>query len=349
MKTNPQTGRIALWIPDTDDTLDVSNRNFFRVQAEATALVDTSPCFFVKCGVDLVDEDEPICKLVAFVDFSRKRWSLQLSMSHMIADGYTFYSIYGMLDKDARAFAMEVERISFNPAMLITAGPMHGKMMSLAISAIVHKLRFRAETCMASCQGRPPVLQVRYVLESWLQERKAEFLAEPDAPFISANDILTSWFFSVTKPACGAAILNMRDRFFGLEAKHAGCYGALMIYYPQEYQNAANIRRSVWRKSPACMVDGCRQRPGAGWQCGMVSAWHSFSRTPNFDGCEQLVHLPTGASVQSHHSRPSLQVPTAVIFRPKEDRLAMLTITAEELPEGPLGDVVPFSTDGCEL
>ena len=63
-----------------------------------------------------------------------------------------------------------------------------------------------------------------------------------------------------TKPACGAIVYNMRDRTEGLAARHAGSYTTLLMFYPEEYKSAANIRRAISSKSPACTLEGLRQR-----------------------------------------------------------------------------------------
>mmetsp|Transcript_41603 Transcript_41603/g.115794 ORF Transcript_41603/g.115794 Transcript_41603/m.115794 type:complete len:437 (-) Transcript_41603:103-1413(-) len=331
LKTNPDTGKLALWIPDSIDYQDFLE--VVPVVDEAAVTGNCSPQFFVKPGPELVDSDEPVCRILALTEPTHRRWGLQISMSHMLTDGHTFYTIYGMLDKDAEVWSMEVERVKkFNPMTCLKGTPMHGKWMFF----IIHMIRRKME-CLP--KDPAPIYRVRRVREEWVEEQKRAHVAGLDAPFLSANDMLTSWFFRNTQPAAGAMVFNMRDRMCGLEAKHAGCYGTLMIYYPNEYQEPANIRRSVSRKSPACTLDGSRQKPGQGGKCGMVTSWHMFYHDVNLDGCRQLTHFPIGALPMDPRVAPPL--PMAAIFRPAAGELAMVTMTAEELPEvGPLGDAV---------
>merc|ERR1719291_187987 len=131
---------------------------------------------------------------------------------------------------------------------------------------------------------------------------------------------------------------NMRNRTEGLRDVHAGCYNTMMIYYPEEYKEPANIRRSVTRRSPACMLDASHQQPGHGGKCGTVTSWHMFYHDVKFDGCRPLTHFPCIALPMDPRVAPEL--PFAAIFRPAPGKLAMVTITAEPLPEGPLGDAV---------
>merc|ERR1719464_1385497 len=116
----------------------------------------------------------------------------------------------------------------------------------------------------------------RYVRPEWLEQQKRAHLPSSGAAFLSANDILTSWFLRTTRPAAGTMVVNMRNRTPGVEDKHCGTYGTLMIYYPAEYSEAANIRRSVTNMSPACTPDGGQQRPGQGGNVGTTTSWHMF-------------------------------------------------------------------------
>ena len=55
-------------------------------------------------------------------------------------------------------------------------------------------------------------------------------------------------------------------------------------------------------------------------------------------GCRQLLHFPSGAAMSG---TASIHPPVAGIFRPAQKKLAMLTVTEEELPPGPFGDDLP--------
>ena len=339
LKTNPSSGKVALWIP-TEGAKDYRNCLEIKHIVKETDSDDIDfhefqlPEFWVKPGFAIVDAEEHIFKIVALVETSKQRWHLLMSMSHVVADAHTFYMIHNIVDKAAAICPMEVKRTHFSPIFCLPGVPFHWKWF----------FWFFNQTRIALLCQKKQVLNIRmrYVNMDWVEEQKKNFAAEPDAPFISANDLLTSWFFRETKPACGVMMLNMRGRMKGLEDEHAGVYSTMLIFYPNEYKSPANIRRAIQRKSPACTLEGRQQWPGRGGKCGLVTSFHTFNRDLQFDGCTQQLHVPSGAS----GDKEALQGPSAIIFRPSSDQLAMVTITEEELSSGPLGaDVLRIAKD----
>ena len=288
LKTNPNDGRLALWFPEQPQHATV----FQSVQVEPDASVQhASVKFHVKSGSELADGAQPICQITALTQPARQRWILQMSMSHAVADGHTFYAIYGMLDTCAKLWPMKVKRIAFNPVTSLKA-PLHWKWLFFTLC----RLSWLMSPWTRS--ARPPVITVRYVNERWLEDQKSTFVPEVDSPHISTNDLLTSWFLSVTEPACGFIPMNMRARAPGLADEHAGLYTTMLIFYPEEYKSSANIRRAVTRLSPACTPDASRRSPGPGSCCGAVSAWRMFYCDVNLPGCKRLSHFPDTSTWQ---------------------------------------------------
>ena len=278
LRTHPQTKKLALWVgPEAKlqsclEVVPMPNRE--------DVVCNCSPDFFVKPNVDLVDRDEPVCRILVLTEPTNQRWGLQMSMSHVFADGHTFYAIYGMLGSGADVWSMDAARLSFSPMTSLEA-PFHGKWLFLALQHLRFRMRWQT--------GIRPIVRCRFVHDEWIQQQKATFAAEPDAAFLSSNDL-----FSATQPACGIMLLNMRSRMPGLENQHAGCYAALVILFPEEYKSPANIRRVVVRKSPACTPKGAAQWPGWSGGCGMVSSWHTLYQDAAFKDCKQLTHFPCG-------------------------------------------------------
>lgn len=331
--SNPSTGKIALFVCE-----EIDYQGFLDVKAVANQLHDVlgrqTASAWVKSGPDSANRHEPICKIMALT--ATGHWGLLISMSHAVADGHTFYTIHNMLDKDAEVWAMERKRVRFNPLRCLTDAPLHGKWLFWILQQHIVNPMKNCISKRAVGNRSALVFRVRYVRDEWLQEEKRAFTACPGAPFVSSQDLLASWFFQATKPACGAIVYNMRDHTEGLAARHAGSYTTLLMFYPEEYKSAANIRRAISSKSPACTLEGLRQRPGWGGRCGLVTSFHNLCRAVRLDGCNQLTHLPSGADT----SEADILPPIAAIFRPLPKKLAMWTITEEELPSGPLGDTV---------
>lgn len=237
--------------------------------------------------------------------------------------------------------SMEIERVTFDPLTCLQA-PRHWKWLYFYWCHLWWLLWPKNKT--------NPVIEVRYVKDTWLKEQKANHVADRDAPYVSSNDLLTSWFLSVNQTACGTMTIEMRNRMPGLTRMLAGLYTSMLFFYPQEYRKPANIRRAVQRLSHACMPDASQQKPGSGYSCGIVTAWHTFyHHDVSFPGCKHLLHFPI-TSVWKNY--PAMKFPLAVIFRPEAGRLAMCTVTGARLPEdpgGPLGVLLgdPSAADSC--
>ena len=333
LKTNPENGKLALWC----DRQPQASFIFQVVYLEGNADVQRASLeFIVPSSSGQTFGAKPVCQITAMVQPRCKKWFLQLSMSHAVADSHTFYAIYGMLDELADVRSLEVSRIAFHPLACLKA-PLHWKWLFFVLCRLCWLMSPSRET------SRRPVIRVRYIRDEWLEQQKAAFVPDLDAPYVSANDLLTSWFLSVTQPSCGFMPMNMRGRMPGLGVEHAGVYTTMLIFYPEEYRRSANIRRAVTRQSPACTPDASRQRPGPGSTCGAVSAWHMFYRDVNLPGCKQCSHCPVTFVWENY---PAGQFPMAVIFRPDRKSLAMCLVTCADLPEDPSGPLgAPFPAD----
>ena len=156
-----------------------------------------SPELWAKSGPQVVDRDEPLFRIVVLREPANARWSLLVSMSHVVGDGYTFYMIHNMLGKDACAWPMETKRVCFDPVRCLKDAPFHGKWLFWI-------LRQTANQCGGAKKGNELVFRSRYVRSEWLEEQKSSLAEEDEVPFVSANDLLTSWFFQATQPACRA-------------------------------------------------------------------------------------------------------------------------------------------------
>jgi hypothetical protein len=68
----------------------------------------------------------------------------------------------------------------------------------------------------------------------------------PAAACVSANSIITSWFFNdVTKPALALMAANMRNRLDGIGENDMGNYVHTILYTPVDYKTPALIQESL--------------------------------------------------------------------------------------------------------
>ena len=64
-------------------------------------------------------------------------------------------------------------------------------------------------------------------------------------PFVSTNDILTSWFLRASGADIGMMSINFRNRVKTLTDDMAGNYESGILYRPPDYENASMIRKSL--------------------------------------------------------------------------------------------------------
>ncbi|CAE7679580.1 bacA, partial [Symbiodinium necroappetens] len=263
--TDPQNGKLAAWVPDEPQAEGVEDLfEVITLANEAAVMECESAQFIVKAGTDQTATDGTICRIAVVTEPTQHLWKLHVSLSHAVADSQTLYMVYRMLDERAEVRPLEVERVSFNPVTCLGQVPFHGKWLFF----IVRRFGFFLTGLFKDTRQARPVIRVRYVREEWLREQKSKHIAEVDAMYVSSSDLLTSWFLSVTQPACGVMAMDMRDRMPGLGKAHAGVYTTLLMFYPEEYKSAANIRRSWFklafriRTLAMCTVSGEELPPG---------------------------------------------------------------------------------------
>jgi hypothetical protein len=168
-----------------------------------------------------------------------------------------------------------------------------------------------------------PIVNIFYIDDSWILTQKAMEKAKTsaDVPFVSTNDILTSWYFKLCKCDIGIIAMNFRNRFQQLTNSHAGNYEALVAYQHQDFDSPSLIRKSLpgYRRALSGPLRGFLAA-ATSTKIGLLSNWVTFYRDLELDNCRQLLHLPF-----FENKNVAFQ-DISVIFRPSRDRLALLTL-----------------------
>ena len=135
---------------------------------------------------------EPLFRVSVVPDAAEpdRRWALVVSLSHIIADGHTFYRIYNMLCDAESVAALDVQRKASVPdaaaeAMGPANGFLHfpkpGLLVKVVIAMVAGKLF-----------GPTGGVAVYEVDASFVSRKKREAKAEASVPFVSTNDVITS-------------------------------------------------------------------------------------------------------------------------------------------------------------
>jgi hypothetical protein len=268
-------------------------------------------------------------------------FALVVSMNHTMGDGHTYYRLYGMLDADQEIEALDPVRVSgFEEAKTAVIGENESAMFSSA----GYGLGIMGTYLFGKLTGREPQnVCVHTIDPAWVAQEKAKASKEAQVPFVSTNDVLTSWFFREMKRDINIMVANFRSRkpsILDLTDQHAGNYEANVPYFPGDIERPELIRQSILTPeklfrarragSPTTQVPGLltllRNRTA------IITNWASFYRD---------VALRTDLKQEDADTyRPGLHLPimepdglitsvwdNGIVFCPREGELGMLMIT----------------------
>lgn len=274
-----------------------------------------------------------------------EHFALVVSLSHVVADGHTYYKLLEMLcssnDNDTNKIAPLIyQRISTSPNQQAQA-------MGQANYDYVAKPGLAAfanlYTGLVQTRTIGPVPQAAFALvnDKRMVEEKQQAVAAfdnnispaPTVPFLSTNDVLTSWFLRRSGAAISVMAINFRDRLDGHTANHAGNYENVIPYRQADVAHPAWIRKSI-------MPDGRYRRAvttdeplPAFWETlgtttAVVTNWATLTDVsfviPN---CQEELHLPL------YDFRRTLPTGAAVmiIFRAGPSRTGIFVAAAPDV------------------
>mmetsp|Transcript_42786 Transcript_42786/g.69561 ORF Transcript_42786/g.69561 Transcript_42786/m.69561 type:complete len:275 (-) Transcript_42786:130-954(-) len=186
-----------------------------------------------------------------------------------------------------------------------------------------------------------------HVNDAWVRQRKeshkekltqskedAKASSAPLTPFVSTNDILTSWWFNYAETTIGLMACNMRGKLPKniCDFNDAGNYEQEMLFCPADFETPSLVRHAVQNlrrsssdpptKLPTMWENMRRLRA-----C-YVTNWASFYKDNVLEGCTQRLHLPL---YDWSHGELDSTTRIAFIFRPNKDKLAILAAGTKDL------------------
>ena len=166
--------------------------------------------FKPKKGIDCIDKDEILCRLIVFKSISQSnKLALMFCLNHCIGDGWTFYRLWHMLDKDELVEQLSVERDHTTSEKVERCTNLLQISNSDAGRLLFGKL---GRGLKRKLTGRSPPKKFMYrVNKEAIATRKSDFSV--DNNFVSTNDILCNWFFGLCEPSHGMTmIVNVRNK-----------------------------------------------------------------------------------------------------------------------------------------
>jgi hypothetical protein len=215
------------------------------------------------------------------------------SMSHVVADGHTFYQFHNMLLSQDTIASLTCARIptSANQQIQAMGKKEHAFLSSAAF--IGHAIfgfvlaSFITPLCGIKLYSRCLVVDPQK-----METAKREH--DDTVKFLSTNDVITSWFFRTAAPTFGLMAINWRGRLHGHTDMHAGNYESLITYLQGDYEAPEQIRSSL---DKFCRL-GRTHKPLPTLletlfaKSALISNWSSFAKANHIPGCQELMHVP---------------------------------------------------------
>jgi hypothetical protein len=263
--------------------------------------------YFVKTGPECLNKTPEVLFRVAMVkiinnsnNLTIKKTAFLVSLSHILGDGHTIYEIYSMFDYQIPVRSLIYQRkMEFQEQMQKVYSK---ELLSYFRSAFV-KISFLKNRIYYYLTNKQMKIFSFQVDKNQIKQLKGGLLSppcsprtpeqeDPNLPFLSTNDILTSWFFRKLKCDYGLMAINYRNRWEGFTNDHAGNYEHFLFYGSGDFQSPQQIRQSL-----SVLHSENQQIPSSyeTWKFhfGVVSNWSSFYREVLLqEDCPLLCHRP---------------------------------------------------------
>ncbi|WP_027721180.1 hypothetical protein [Maridesulfovibrio zosterae] len=266
---------------------------------------------FTKHGFNSLNKDEPLCK-IRLCTGSDNRFMVLFSMSHILGDGFTAYRIYSMLNPSEPVASMIPQRIrSFQRIVDNTGGTFgsiwfpkqesrssNSKLDWMLDSKAIWSTKESREKVGLTHGEEQDILSndvtfnggIFQINTKWVAEQKKIFKGDSKVPWISTNDIITSWFLKKSKADMGAMAINTRNRTPELGMLHAGNYQIGFLLTPDEYSSPCAIRESIATFSASTKPNSS---PGLNNKLALISSWTQRYADLNFGtDYRLLIHIP---------------------------------------------------------
>lgn len=261
-------------------------------------------------------------------DNSVDSFAVVVGLSHLVGDGYTFYRIHNML-----CGGDEEEIVSLDPVRIETTVEEQGATLGKAEAAygssfglMLGMMRglLLSMTVGPASEGKFTVVDTIKMSE----EKSKQAATTSDVSFVSANDVITSWFLQNCKCKYGFMTLNLRNRVAGHTDRHAGNYVNGIFYERLDSRSPSLIRQSVATLKRAVTKDGPMP---TFWQSvtgsvGLITNWATFAKPNIIQGCQEELHVPLYDIVGSFPN----SMCTTVIFRCGPRGLALYTVGSRD-------------------
>jgi hypothetical protein len=271
----------------------------------------------ILAGKDLLDKDESMFKITIVPNAMNDSFAIIFSLSHMLADGHTFYKIYDMLSMKNEVTRMVSTRGHSECRDNIMKYLLGGRSMWAYVWLLAGILLFQK----FESAGRGHC-KLFYIEDTAVTSIKGAYAKEHPGKFISTNDVVTSWLATHLLLSFVMLAVNFRSRIAGMTDELAGNYQGGMVMCQCDTNTPENVRNMVMSlKSAATPKNIPSLRKGLSCNGALVTNWATGSKDiVVLPKCTHIVHFP----VMDRYTF----LPTAmIIFRATGNKLGVAIST----------------------
>ncbi|MBC9915289.1 hypothetical protein [Chitinophaga varians] len=298
----------------------------------------------VQKGIKLVNKQECITRLTVVPDMHapEKGFALIFSISHVAADGYTYYRIFNQLFTKDPVEALVVKRKQAAANRVV-------EVVGQQSFKFFHSVPFILNLVKGAMFGKKTKCHAFYVAPEKISQAKSRINGNhaEGVEFVSTNDILSSSFAKATGSRLCIMAVNLRSWIKDIDSNDAGNYAGGLLFDDETCARPANIRKAFQAGLPISAAAKPYPKFGEALSCrlSLISSWNDFQKSHDLDGCEQVLHLPL------YDAKAAFPLDSAVVFKAKPEKLAVMyftkTVEREKiLSHCELGDPVSPRTFG---
>lgn len=206
---------------------------FDSLESNYSNIINEYKNLYVKPGIECINTDEKLFK-VALVKLNENKYGLFISISHCIADGYTYYKIYGMFSMNNIEEKLVIERLlNYNNIL----NNNRTKWFSL-IGFVIMKIFNIFNNIFVKKINKQFKLQI-------IDKKKINIIKKKyidNNTMVSTNDVITSEFFNKSNSNLGLMNYNYRNVDTEKYKLYSGNYIDL-IPFPKKKYEPTDIRR----------------------------------------------------------------------------------------------------------
>ena len=213
-------------IQDKKELADIDVGQPYEAICKAVSKSDAK----LSCGGACVGKNHPQFRVTAVPSADGERFALLVSLSHVIADGYTYYEILNLLSLNAPMKALNPIRTpGFSEALKEAVGKDTYDFPGSAgyIFNALGNMLF----------GSKPKIRAHFIDKDKVAAAKAKE-AGGSVPFVSTNDVVTSTFGKLTRTNVLEMAIDMRERLPAFTKVDAGNYEFALYSRPAGLCNA---------------------------------------------------------------------------------------------------------------